>query len=186
VLTALFIAETVPQNWEAGNWQPLKNMTSLYNDNGELWAVIREYSYNFYPNRASDRAKRLGYFRYDFHPQKMGDGDLGSHPYFHFHSAYFGEGTEDQDDDIRLVTGPIGFGDILAACEQNLFPEKRQARLEEWFKQGKFEELQPDLTPDGFQQLARRLFDRHSWKSFAHGAAFKAFIQARGWKLTIW
>ncbi len=58
---------------------------------------VEKYSYCFYHN--SKLADSIGYFRYDFHADKMGDDGLGEHTYFHFHRKL--------EDSFRHATGPM-------------------------------------------------------------------------------
>lgn len=119
---------------------------------------VSEYSYCFYPN--SKLADEIGYFRYDFHVDAMGDGDLGKHGYFHFHRS--------TQKDFRHETGPlIEFDRVVSGLEAILARDSRAARLLKAFEEGDFQKLALDLTRDGIRQMANELLSKDR-KKFPH------------------
>lgn len=134
------------------------------------FAFVRKYSYCFYPN--SEAAEFIGYFRYDFHSDSMGDGDLGEHTYFHMHHRQV-------EDGFRLATGPITeFDKIVSGIEKILAPTTRQERLERLFDEGKFQELLFDLTVNGIVSMADAVMEQRSkWKNYKHKDAYEKFVE---------
>jgi hypothetical protein len=167
ILTILFICKSLPIPKKLS---PIAKDIEIYGSAGCI-AYIDQYSYCFYPN--SKNADAVGYFRYDFHVDKMGSGDLGEHTYFHFHRSLEGE--------FRHATGPMfEFDKIVSGIERVLAPKYRQERLEKTFLSGKFEKLLLDLTSEGIDQLAQSMMKNKSVHSkFKHQAAFEAFMDAR-------
>lgn len=134
------------------------------------FALVEKYCYCFYPN--SEKAEEIGYFRYDFHSESMGTGDLGDHTYFHMHHRKADEG-------FRLPTGPVMEFDVLvSACEKVLAPQNRESRLKHAFLSGQFESLLLDLTVDGVIRLGENLMNGTEWKSFKHRRKYEAFLDA--------
>ena len=184
VVTASITVREISKNWQAGNLSSLKPIISLLNRTGEPWAYVSSYSYSFYPNSSSPQARLLGYFRYDFHPETLGDGDLGGHPYFHLHREFVG-GEQEGEEELRFTTGLVHLSEILAICEHRLFPDQRQQRLKNYFTSGKFEELAMDLSATGFDRLISQQFSSSSkWMKFKYRNECEKFAKRKGWKLT--
>jgi hypothetical protein len=180
VVTTRITIREIPELWKPGNLKSLYEIITLHNRNGHCWAYISSYNYSFYPNTTQEKASELGYFRYDFHPEMMGNGDLGGHPYFHLHHHFSDEEAEPEDE-IRFVTGLVNLSDILSMCEQKLFPDKRAGRLSEYVKQGNFDGLALDLSPSGFQHLLEEKFTPRQWRTYEHRKSCESFIKKRGW-----
>lgn len=188
VMTASLVICEIPQLWRAGNLSPLKNVIVLLNRDNKPWAYIAEYNYCFYPNNdESPKARNLGYFRYDFHPSKMGDGNLGGHPNFHLHRE-FAEPQIDGEEpagEIRLTTGLVHLSDVMSVCEQWLFPTMRKKRFVDYLKVGSFDDLAQDLTPGGSEKLIRGTYTKRQWKNFEKRKQFEAFVRNHGWNITL-
>ena len=133
------------------------------------YAYVRRYSYCFYPN--SEAAEFIGYFRYDFHLDSMGDGDLGEHTYFHLHHRQVENG-------FRLTTGAvIEFDKLVSGIEGTLAPKTRRDRLQRLFDTGKFDELLFDLTVEGVKSMGNDAMSKRSqWKLYQHKAEYERFI----------
>jgi hypothetical protein len=163
ILTVLFIAKGPPFSKILS---PVMDDVGMSNVNG-LIGYVEKYSYCFYPN--SKRADGIGYFRYDFHPDSMGNGDLGEHKYFHFH--------RELEESYRHATGALlDFSEVVSGLEKVLAGEQRDKRLTKIFKKGQFSELLMDLTVQGVADLRDRLFDGPEWRSFPHKKAYESFL----------
>lgn len=156
---------------------------TLCDANGQPYGYIAEYSYSFYPDMQSKQAQEMGYLRYDFHPDVMGDGDTGGHPYFHLHAGITGEEPEEVEseaelkkisaqqnkqglpaktegarNEIRLPTGLTMPEAFISALEYKLAPNLRQKRIAEALSQLNWYYLMLDLTP---QALKERLIEKY-------------------------
>lgn len=148
--------------------EPIRNQIIFVRDE-RAFAFVERYSYCFYPN--SEAAEYIGYFRYDFHSESMGEGDLGDHTYFHMHHRQVEKG-------FRLATGPLlEFDKIVSGIEKALSPKERKKRLWALFKAGKFEELLMDLTIDGVVRMAETLMDNREWKEFQYQERYQEFVE---------
>ena len=148
---------------------PIAQHVAINDESGEMIGYVEKYSYCFYPN--SEVADKIGYFRYDFHVESMGDGDLGEHTYFHFHRQL--------DESFRHATGPIlDYGEIVSGLEKILAPKTREARLKAGFQKGNFEALLMDLTLQGIMDLRKKLFHEPEWKFFKHKQKYDDFLEA--------
>ncbi len=149
--------------------QPIEQQISFARD-GIPFAFLQKYSYCFYPN--SEAAEFIGYCRYDFHSDSMGDGDLGEHTYFHMHHRQVENG-------FRLATGPISeFDKIVSGIEKVLAPTTRKERLERLFDNGKFQELLFDLTVNGIVSMADAVMEQKSkWKNYKHKDGYEKFVE---------
>lgn len=163
VLTILFEAKGLPfENLLA----PVRHQVAISDTNEIMIGYVEKYSYCFYPN--SKLADTIGYFRYDFHADKMGAGDLGDHSYFHFHRQL--------EESFRHATGPIlDYGEIVSGLERVLAPKERQARLKKTFEVGDYYALTMDLTLEGIQQLRDKLYPTK--RAFKNEAKFDAFMK---------
>ena len=133
---------------------------------GDAFGYIAKYCYCFYPN--SELAETIGYLRYDFHSESMGEGDLGEHTYFHMHHRKVEKA-------FRLPTGPmLDFDKIVSGIEKVLSPAVRQQRLKKLFLAGEFELLLFDLTVNGVHNLAQSL--EIDWNAFKHAESYYAFL----------
>ncbi len=182
VVTASITVREIPSNWKACNLSPLKSVITLWNRSTAPWAYISEYSYSFYPNNGSARARALGYFRYDFHPEMLGDGDLGGHPYFHLHREFVDDDDETEEE-FRLATGLVQLSEVLSICERSLFPQEREERLVDYLANGRFDDLALDLSPRGFDHLISEHYNARQWQIFQHRTRCENFLKKRGWKL---
>jgi hypothetical protein len=126
----------------------------------------------------------LGYFRYDFHPTMLGDGDVGGHPYFHLHREFSADDDE-TNQEARFATGLISLADVLSICEKNLFENERKERFIEYLADGRFDELALDLAPSGFDQLINEFYTPAQWKKYKHKAKCENFVKRSGWKLPV-
>lgn len=150
--------------------QPVASHISYFDSHGELSAFVNRYSYCFFPN--SESAEAIGYFRYDFHSDAMGEGDLGEHAYFHLHHRKVERG-------FRLATGPVtDFDKVVSGIEGHLAPIQRRNRLRKSFEQGKFNELLFDLTVDGIKRLHGEILPRKADVSnFKHKEKYEEFLK---------
>ena len=166
ILTVLFVCKSLPLPKELSI---IKNDIQILNSNTqESIGYIDQYSYCFYPN--SKKADEIGYFRYDFHFEDMGNGDLGEHTYFHFHRS-----TEET---FRHATGPmIEFDKVVSGIERVLSPAERSRRLEKTFLRGEFPKLLMDLTLDGIRKLHFRLKKENVLNDFQHETAYTDFMK---------
>ncbi len=164
VLTVYIRAKTLPFNQL---FEPIKRHVAI-NGEKELIGYFDQYSYCFYPN--SEAADRIGYFRYDFHADSMGDGGLGAHSYFHFHRRL--------DESYRHATGPVlDVGDVVSGIESVLSPKERLRRLKQVFNSGDFDALLMDLTVEGVEDFRKTHFaeTQSQWNRFKHKARYEAF-----------
>lgn len=148
--------------------EPIKKHIAIQGQDGETIGFFDQYSYCFYPN--SKLADKIGYFRYDFHADSMGDGGLGTHNYFHFHRRL--------DESFRHATGPLlDVGEIISGLEEVLAYKARLARLKRSFSKGEFNELLMDLTVEGIQQFRLKHFaeGKGQWESFIHKTEYERF-----------
>lgn len=149
--------------------KPVADEIAIFNSAGNRIGYIEKYSYSFYPNsRKAD--EEIGYFRFDFHVDAMGEGDLGDHSHFHLHRTV--------DGGFRLPTGPVTeFDKIVSSLERVLAPEERERRHQRWFRAGKFKGLLMDLTAEGIRNLKGTLYPRTSqWNQFAFRQRYEEFI----------
>lgn len=164
VLTILFVAKGLPF---AKSLSPIAHHIAITDSAGTMMGYVEKYSYCFYPN--SRIADNIGYFRYDFHADTMGDGDLGEHSYFHFH--------RNLEDAFRHPTGPIlDYGEVVAGLEKILAPKERQARLKKVFEEGNYEALLMDLSLEGVKRTKEQLYTTRSWNDFRHATKYDAFL----------
>lgn len=184
VITSTITVKEIPQSWKAGNFSPVKPVVTLMNRNGEPWAIITNYSYSFYPNNSNAMAKKLGYFRYDFHPDTQGDGDFGSHPYFHSHRDFV-NANDEQNEEIRWPTGLVHLSELLSLCERNLFPAQRLERLVRNLSNGEFDELALDLSPEGMNDLLVSHFSKTQWQKYKYRYRCMSFLKHSGWTLPV-
>ncbi len=148
------------------SYQAVDREVQILDESSQLVGYVSEYSYCFYPN--SRIADQIGYFRYDFHMEAMGDGDLGEHSHFHFHRSV---GKE-----FRHATGPIfNFDSIVSGIEAVLARDTRNARLQKVFEQGDFQQLALDLTRDGIRTLAEKLLEKDRSR-YPHLNKFESFM----------
>jgi len=165
IMTVLFVAKRMPFEKLLA---PVSHHTGVHDQHGQLMGFVEKYSYCFYPN--SKVADQIGYFRYDFHAEKMGDGDLGEHNYFHFHRQL--------EDSYRHATGPIlDFGEIVSGLEKVLAPKQRRERLKKAFNTGEFDALIMDLTLEGIEALRETLYPSKSFKDFRHKKKYDDFLE---------
>lgn len=152
-----------------GNLKQVASEIAIKNTSGYNIGYIEKYCYCFYPNSLKAE-EEIGYFRYDFHIEAMGDGDLGEHSHFHLHRKV--------DGGLRLPTSAVTEFDKIVSCvERILAPQERKQRHERLFNGGKFEELLMDLTVDGVTQLKERMFDRKKdWNNFTMRTKYESFI----------
>jgi hypothetical protein len=107
ILTIQFMCKSLPLPLQL---QTLADKVEIRGLDDQPIGYIAMYSYSFYPN--SKGAEQIGFFRYDYHFESMGDGDLGGHHYFHFHRA---------EEGFRHVTGPVfEFDKIVSGIERVL------------------------------------------------------------------
>lgn len=165
IMTVLFVCKSLPI---PGQLLPVAKDIEICGSAGQPIGYIDKYGYCFYPN--SRKAEEIGYFRYDFHVDAMGDGDLGEHTYFHFHRS--------SEDDFRHATGPmLEFDKLVSGIERVLAPSNRKERLEKTFRGGKFRKLLLDLTIDGIVLLADSLKENQSeWSKFQYKSQYTEFI----------
>lgn len=164
VLTILFEAKGLP--FEKLLSPVMHHIAISDPDEKKMIGYVEKYSYCFYPN--SKLADTIGYFRYDFHAEKMGDGDLGDHSYFHFHRQL--------DECFRHATGPIlDFGEVVSGLERILAPKEREARLQKTFEAGEYLALTMDLTLEGIQKLREKIYPAKS--AFKNKGKFDAFLE---------
>jgi hypothetical protein len=166
IMTILFVAKGLPFEKLL---TPVRHHIAISDNSNNMIEYVEKYSYCFYPN--SQLADSIGYFRYDFHVDNMGDGDLGEHTYFHFHRQL--------EESFRHATGPIlDCGEVVSGLERVLAKKERQARLEKAFNAGNFDALQMDLTIEGIQQLCETLYPSKSFKKFKHRQKYDDFLEA--------
>jgi len=159
VLTILFEAKGLPFEKLL---TPVMHHIAISDTSGKMIGYVEKYSY-------SKLADTVGYFRYDFHAEKMGDGDLGEHTYFHFHRQL--------DECFRHATGPIlDYGEIVSGLEKILAPKQREMRLKKTFEAGDFSALTMDLTLEGIQKLSEKLHPPKT--SFKNKSKFDAFLDS--------
>lgn len=164
ILTVYIRAKTLPLD---NLLKPIKHHVAINGEKGQI-GFFEQYSYCFYPN--SKAADKIGYFRYDFHADSMGDGGLGAHAYFHFHRRL--------DESFRHATGPVlDVGEVVSGIENVLSSKERLNRLKKTFNKGNFEELLMDLTVEGVEDFRKKYFaqTKGQWNSFRHKAAYEAF-----------
>jgi len=174
----------------------------LRDGNDTPYGYISEYSYSFYPDINSEKAKAIGYMRYDFHPSTMGDGDLGAHPYCHFHGGLTGEELEEIELDeskgivqrqhgllkteFRLPTGIIMPEAFLTVLESALSPKARRLRIENALSSLEQERswyyLMMDLTPSGVKQIGLQYYTVPKWNQLLSLEACKLAMAKNGWR----
>jgi hypothetical protein len=71
VMTIKFVCKPLGKG-EAAPYPARLAESMIRNANDEPYGYIDEYSYSFYPDMLSTRAREIGYVRYDFHPHLMG------------------------------------------------------------------------------------------------------------------
>lgn len=147
IMTVLFVCKSLPMPKQLST---IEKDIEISGSDGPV-GYVDKYSYCFYPN--SKLADEIGYFRYDYHFDKMGDGDLGEHTYFHFHRR--------SDGGFRHATGPMfEFDKLVSGIETILAPKQRAERLKRDFLAGEFRKLLFDLTVEGIFQLHAKLHGR--------------------------
>jgi hypothetical protein len=165
IMTVMFVCKSMPIPKQLGN---IQSDIQILGASGPV-GYVAQYGYCFYPN--SKQADSIGYFRYDYHYESMGDGDLGEHNYFHFHRT-----TEDE---FRHATGPmLEFDKIVSGIERVLAPKERQKRLEKTFLSGQFEKLLLDLTVEGILSLNEDLREQKLVDAkFKYRKDFEQFVE---------
>ena len=163
IMTVLFVCKSLPIPCLL---QPIAKEIEIRGSDGAV-GYIEKYSYCFYPN--SKKADEIGYFRYDFHVESMGDGDLGEHTYFHFHRSI--------EDDFRHATGPMfEFDKLVSGIEKVLAPVERKRRLVKTFLAGDFGKLLLDLTIPGITKLGDALMvDKAKSSKFKYAQKYDQF-----------
>lgn len=174
----------------------------IHDANDEPYGYIEEYSYSFYPDMRSARARDIGYVRYDFHPRVMGDGDTGGHPYFHFHGGISGEEMEEVEFDalrratrqssneieaaaaiieneVRLPTELIRPEAFISSLEYKLAPKMRQKRIEKAASEVDWYYLMLDLTPLALRDRMIQRYGKSVWEKLLQSEACKN-IDAKG------
>lgn len=184
VITAQYIVREIDPNWKAGNLSPIESIIKLYDKNGVPWAVIAGYNFSFYPNTENTDTGSLGYFRYDFHPKVLGDGDLGGHPFFHLHRE-FDDDDDETNEEARFPTGLVSLAEVLSICEKILNPDDREQRLASDLANGEFDKLAMDLAPSGFNYLIGQYYTKKSWQNFSHKTKFERFVNRHRWHLPV-
>lgn len=135
---------------------PTEGTQETSSSNNEF-GYISKYSYSFYP--ANGQAGKIGYFRYDFHPEFTGQNLIADHPYFHLHVS--------KDEIPRLPTGVVALPEVLSYIEAILSPEQCKARLLKLLNEATRNSLRllvAQLGPVGFRQLVSTQFS--SYKEF--------------------
>lgn len=178
----------------------------LSDANNTPYGYISEYSYSFYPDLRSSRARDIGYVRYDFHPEVMGNGDTGGHPYFHFHAGHSGEEMEEVElqarlekpsplenkeelraaaqaieSEVRLPTGLTMPEAFITTLEYKLAPKMRQKRIDDALSALNWYYLMLDLTP---LALKKRMIEKHGkkeWHKLSQSDSCKASMRKAGW-----
>jgi hypothetical protein len=174
--------------------------------NDEPYGYIDEYSYSFYPDPESKRAREIGYVRYDFHPQVMGNGDIGAHPYFHFHAGISGDEMEEVEyerelrkaateerkrqiaaaavrieTEVRLPTELIRPEAFLTTLEYKLAPRTRQKRIEKAIAEFDWYYLMLDLTPQALKARLIEKFGKSEWHRLSRSEACNIAMRKAGW-----
>lgn len=174
--------------------------------NDEPYGYIDEYSYSFYPDLQSKRARDIGYVRYDFHPHVMGDGDIGGHPYFHFHAGASGEEMEEVEleaerrqataqrsgdeieaaaarleNEVRLPTELIRPEAFLTSLEYKLAPKTRQKRIEKALSEVDWYYLMLDLTPQALKDRMIAKYGKSQWGKLLQSESCKVSMRKAGW-----
>lgn len=165
ILTIYIRAKTLPFDKLL---EPIRKHVAIQGADSEMIGFFDQYSYCFYPN--SKEADKIGYFRYDFHADSMGDGGLGAHTYFHFHRRL--------DESFRHATGPVlDVGEVISGLEDVLASKTRIDRLKKAFTKGRFDELLMDMTFEGIQDFREKHFaeNRNQWERFKHKADYEQF-----------
>ena len=165
ILTIYIRAKTLPFDKLL---EPIRKHVAIQGDNGAMIGFFDQYSYCFYPN--SKEADKIGYFRYDFHADSMGDGGLGTHTYFHFHRRL--------DESFRHATGPLlDVGEVISGLEEVLASKTRIDRLKKVFSKGHFDELLMDMTFEGIQDFREKYFaeNKSQWQNFKHKTNYEEF-----------
>lgn len=149
--------------------KPVAHEIAIKDGDDQTIGYVEKYSYCFYPN-SRKAEEQIGYFRYDFHMDAMGDGDLGEHSHFHLHRAV--------DSGFRMPTGPvIEFDKVISGVESVLAPQQRAARHARWFRSGRFQALLMDLTVAGIEKLKENCFPRaRDWNQFQSRLQYNQFI----------
>lgn len=179
-----------------------------FDANGQPYGYVSEYSYSFYPDLRSKRARDIGYIRFDFHPHVMGDGDIGGHPYFHFHAGLSGEEFEEielqamienaqpktladslalinakqvSESSVRLPTGfmlPDGF---ITMLEYKLAPKMRSQRIEKAIADLNWYYLMLDLTPFALKERMLQKYGKKDWTKLVQSEQCKMSMRKAGW-----
>jgi hypothetical protein len=178
----------------------------LCDANRQPYGYVSEFSYSFYPDLQSKRAKEIGYVRYDFHPDIMGDGDTGGHPYFHFHGGSSGEELEEVELDVELrktsarqskrvldaqiekvrreVRFPTGLTmpeAFISTLEYKLAPNLRQKRIERALAELNWYYLMLDLTPQALKERLIKKYGKAEWNRLLQSDACQASLRKAEW-----
>lgn len=181
-----------------------------FDANGQPYGYVSEYSYSFYPDVRSKRARDIGYIRFDFHPRVMGDGDTGGHPYFHFHAGLSGEEFEEvelqamietgaaqqvtfadsldlisakqvSDSSVRLPTGFMLPDGFITMLEYKMAPKLRSQRIEKAIAELNWYYLMLDLTPSALKERMLQKYGKKEWTRLVQSDACKLSTRKAGW-----
>lgn len=170
----------------------------LRDANQQPFGYISEYSYSFYPDMRSARARHIGYLRFDFHPHVMGDGDTGGHPYFHFHAGATGEEPEEIElqagheappepakNQIRLPSPLMMPESLIKTLEYTLAPKARQGRIDKALSDFDWYYLMLDLTPRSLKQRMVERYGQSEWERLINSETARVALQRAGWHLDL-
>lgn len=178
----------------------------LKDANQQAYGFISEYSYSFYPDMLSKRAREIGYLRFDFHPDVMGDGDTGGHPYFHLHSGASGEEAEEQEihealkgssregidriadkeiSEIRLPSPLMMPESLIKTLEYSLAPQSRRTRIEKAVSEMDWYYLMLDLTPHSLKKRMIDKFGQAEWERQIKSEPAMVAMKRTGWHLDL-
>jgi hypothetical protein len=168
----------------------------LQDANRQPYGYISEYSYSFYPDMKSQQAKQIGYFRFDFHPQVMGNGDTGDHPYFHLHALSTGEDLEELETDsiehetaqrqsMRFPSGLILPDMIVSSLEARLAPRIREKRIAKAIDEFNWHYLTLDLTPIALKERIVQKHGQREWKRQLHTESALVAMRRAGWNMSL-
>lgn len=117
------------------------------------FGYVAKYSFTFVP-KSQKAKKEIGFVRYNFHPEMLGETWQAQHPLFHLH-------TNPLDELPRLATGFVDLQSIISNLEAILSPDARHVRLVDILGKetsGAYKLLLSELGDKAFADLVAGVF----------------------------